>query len=342
MKRDYVVYLFIVMSFSVVCMMASVVFAQDKVISLRYAGVMPSGDPMSVIEEEWCREVEKRTDGNVKIRYFPAATLSSWFQMYDNTMKGIVDIGSISPGMTQGRFPQMQGLADMPFEYANNKVIAKAVNQFYAKFKPKEFDDVAIMYFTALPPPILLLAEKPWVKIEDLKGVKVRAMGVSGRIMSELGAIPVAMQMSEVYDAASKGMLKAMVSPYLAMKQFRMADIMKYATEFKGSCMVSYWLIAMNKSKWNSITAKNRQIIEEINREWADKHSEVAASLEKDAKAYAISRGTKVNTLSAEENAKWLAMAHSEFDKYVAKMKENNFPAEEAIKFVQDIVKQYE
>ena len=77
-------------------------------------------------------------------------------------------------------------------------------NAYYAKFKPKEFDEVKVMYFHGQPPGILH-TKKPVNKLEDLKGMKIRTFGSNAEFMKLLGGIPVAMPMGDAYDAISKG-----------------------------------------------------------------------------------------------------------------------------------------
>ena len=79
------------------------------------------------------------------------------------------------------------------------------VNDYYKKFKPKELDDVKVMYLHAHGPGILH-TKKPVDKLEDLKGMKIRSTGTVGKIVGALGATPVAMPMGETYDAFRKGL----------------------------------------------------------------------------------------------------------------------------------------
>ena len=44
--------------------------ANDKVMKLRYANFFPATHAITKLTEEWCREIEKRTEGRVKIPSF--------------------------------------------------------------------------------------------------------------------------------------------------------------------------------------------------------------------------------------------------------------------------------
>ncbi|MEI6153862.1 MAG: C4-dicarboxylate ABC transporter substrate-binding protein, partial [Deltaproteobacteria bacterium] len=93
MKRFRVFHLFVLLSFVVTCMVATVSFAQEKVITLRYSTFFPVSHQNAVLSDQWCKEVEKRTNGKVKVRHFAGATLTSPPQTYDSILTGVVDIG---------------------------------------------------------------------------------------------------------------------------------------------------------------------------------------------------------------------------------------------------------
>jgi TRAP-type C4-dicarboxylate transport system substrate-binding protein len=335
MKRSSMMCVLVVMFFVIISVATTVSFAQDKVITLRYAGQAIAGDPCSTIEEQWGREIEKRTSGKVKVRYYPGATLSSPFQMYDSVIKDVVDIGSHFMGYTQGRFPLMEGLYMTPIEFPDARSAARIANEVYAKFQPKEMDDVRVMYFHSSPPSILL-SSRPVKTLADLKGLKVRAMNPGAQIMAEFGAVPVALPITDAYDAVSKGMLNAVTSPYTAMIQFRLDEVMNYAMEYRGSMMVGIAVVAMNKDKWNAIPPDLQKIIKQVNGEWAVKHADMWYKYENDAKEACIKKGVEVTKLSAEENAKWIAKASVITDKYIANMTQKNLPGEEMLKFVSE------
>lgn len=129
-------------------------FAQEKVIKLNYAHFMPTSTRQAQLAEQWCREVEKRTNGRVKITFYPGGTLSPAPLIYDNVVKGIADIGWSYFALTRGRFPLTE-VIDFPLGYKSGYVATKLINEYYKKFKPKELDETKIIYLHAHGPGIL-------------------------------------------------------------------------------------------------------------------------------------------------------------------------------------------
>ena len=60
---------------------------------LTYSNFFPPAHIQSKLAQAWCEEVEKRTNGEVVVEYFPGQTLTKARQVYDGVVEGISDIG---------------------------------------------------------------------------------------------------------------------------------------------------------------------------------------------------------------------------------------------------------
>ncbi len=196
-------------------------FAQQKSITLRYSNFFPAPHKTSIASSEWCKEVEKRTNGRVKFNYLPGATLTPPDQTYDSVVKGIADVGMSLFNYTMGRFPMMLAI-DLPMAYKSGYVGTKMINEYYKKFKPKELDEVKVMYLSTHGPG-LLNTKKPVTKLEEAKGLKIRCTGVTCQIVKSLGAAPVGMPMTEAYASISNGGVDGILCPAEELKGWNMA-----------------------------------------------------------------------------------------------------------------------
>jgi TRAP-type transport system periplasmic protein len=310
------------------------VSAQDKIITLRYSIMWPPGHQSSVLSEQWCKEVEKRTNGRVKVQQFAGATLTSPQGTYDSVVKGVVDIGLCVLGYTMGKFP-LTDVVSYPLGCPSAHLGSKLVNEYYAKFKPAEFNEVKPLYFLAGGPAVIH-TKKPVYKMEDLKGMKIRTFGPTSAFISAMGGVPVAMPMSDAYDAISRGVVDGIYVAYEALEGFRLAEVVRYTTENYGSAYSGVQMIAMNKQKWNSLPNDIQKIIETINQEWIETHGKMWDTIDKSGKDYSLKRGNKVITLSPEEDRRWATKAQPVIDDYIKKMKEKNLPGEEVVKFYRE------
>jgi TRAP-type C4-dicarboxylate transport system substrate-binding protein len=230
---------------------------------------------------------------------------------------------------------------DLPLGYPNNTVPTKLANAFYAKFKPKEFDDVKILWFHAQSPGLVHSKAKPINKLEDLKGMKMRTYGSNAALMKLLGGAPVAMPMTDVYDALSRGVADGLMCAYEALEGFRIGELIKYSTENYATSYTAVFVVVMNKDTWKAIPPDAQQAIDKLNVAYADKYADMWDDIDKHGKEWMIKRGDKIIPLSKEEEAKWVEKAQPLFDEYAKKMKEKGLPGDEALKFVRDYLKPY-
>jgi TRAP-type C4-dicarboxylate transport system substrate-binding protein len=261
-------------------------------------------------------------------------------QTYDGVVKGIADIGWSILSYTRGRFPLME-VIDLPLGYKSGYVATKLINDFYGRFKPKELDEVKVLYLHAHGPG-LLVTKSPVSKMEDLKGKKIRSTGLSAKIVEALGGVPVALPIGETYDALMKGVAEGVLIPVEALQQWRLAEVTSYVADSYGSAYSTGFFVVMNKEKWNSLSPDIQKIIDAINGEWIEKNGRLWDEIDKEGKEFAIKKGIKFIPLSREENARWAEKVNPLLDDYVKNMKAKGLPGQEALKYCLDYLKEHQ
>src|SRR3989337_1318245 len=77
-------------------------FAQTKPIALSYSNFFPPAHKHSIYSVDWSKEIEKRTNGRVKITVHTGGTLTPADKIYDGVVKEISDIGFSVLAYTRG------------------------------------------------------------------------------------------------------------------------------------------------------------------------------------------------------------------------------------------------
>jgi len=319
------------------CLIASVSFAQDKVMKLKFSNFWPAPHKHSALAEEWAKEVEKRTNGKVKVTLFHGATLTPHGQTYDSVVNGISDIGMSALAYTRGRFP-LSEVIDLPLGYRSGVAATNLANEYYKKFKPREFDAVKVLFLHAHSPG-LIFTRKPVAKMEDMKGMKIRSTGLSNKVVEALGGVPVGMPMTESYDALSKGVTDGITCPYEAMWGFKLGEVVKSCTEDYAIAHSTAFFVVMNKNKWASMSPDTRTAIEKINEEFIVKYGKEWDEIDKEGKAFMVKKGATIIKLTKEEEARWITAVKPILDEYVKTMKAKNLPGDEVLKFCLDYLK---
>lgn len=311
------------------------VYAKEVVLS--YSIFFPPTHGHTLLATEWAKEIEKRTDGAVKINMFPGGTLTPADQCYDGVAKGISDIGMSVVSYVKGRFP-LSEVIDMPLGYKSGLQVTRLCNAYYDKFKPKEFDDVKILYLHGHGPGIVH-SKKPVEKLEDLKGMKIRCTGNSAKVVAALGAAPVAMPMNETYDALQKGVVEGVVAPIETLKFWKVGEVISSTTENYGSSYSLLFFVAINKKKWDALPKETQEIIEKVSREWIDKTGQAWDDFDRQGREFTLQRGNKIIPLSKEEDERWTKLVQPVLGEYVTNAKAKGLPGDEALQFCQEWLK---
>jgi len=327
----------LLVAFALLLSLVATSHAQQKVITLRYSNYHAAVNPNSKICEDWSREVEEATNGRVKIKYYPGGTLTPPAQTYDSVIKGIIDIGFSMAAYTRGRFPLTE-VIDLPLGYKSAYQSNMLINAFYKKFKPKEWDGVKVMYLQTSPPMRLFLKNKAVNKLEDLKGMKIRATGTAVRFIELLGAAPVGMPITDCYDALSKGVVEGIGTVFEVLGAFKIAEVVSYGVDYSATYTTAGFVV-MNKQKWESISPQDQKAIEKLNEKYAEKQAKLWDVLDEEGKNIFLQKGGKVIKLAPEEDARWTKAVAPVIDEYIKAMKAKGLPGDEAVKFCKDWLK---
>ena len=226
--------------------------ARAETISLTYANFPPAVTFPSVQMERWADEVEKRTQGRVKIRTFPGGTLLGAKNMLEGVTAGTADIGNFAMSYQPGRFPVAEAV-DLYQGFTSARVASLVLLDLVEKYQPKEFEKVKILtLFTC--PPTNLMTKTPVKSLEELKGMELRVAGTSAEILKLLGGTPVAMPQSETPEALQKGVVKGIVSSLEILQDFKFAAYTPYVTLV--DLPVVSFAVVMNKAKWEALPAE--------------------------------------------------------------------------------------
>ncbi|RPJ55065.1 MAG: C4-dicarboxylate ABC transporter substrate-binding protein, partial [Dehalococcoidia bacterium] len=185
----------------------------------------------------------------------------------------------------------------------------------------------------------ILHTKKPVSKLEDLKGMKIRATGLAAKIVAAFGAAPVGTTMPETYDALRTGVADGAMAPEEALKGWKWGEVVTSTTQNFGSAYTASMFVVMNKGKWNSLPPDVQKVFEDVSREWVTKQGQLWDDIDKEGYEFAKAKGNKVIALSKAEDAKWAEKVKPLLDEYAKNAKAKGLPGDEALKFCVDYLK---
>jgi TRAP-type C4-dicarboxylate transport system substrate-binding protein len=301
-------------------------------INLKFANFFPPPSAQSKICEEFISELEAKTGGRVKVQYFAGGSLLKAPEVIKGVETGIADIGYSHIEYTPGRMPVMEA-AELPLGYPSGWVANQIMNYFYDTFKPKEFDNFKVMWFHANTPS-MLMTTKPVSKLEDLKGMTIRAPGIIGDVIKALGGTPAPTPMMETYDAISKGVVQGAFVGGEAAKNFRFGEVVKYITDTWRVGPSYPFYVVMNKKKYNSLSPDLKEIFEDLCGKYRERFALMWNAQDFEAQIFAKARGVKYIELSPEETKRWVKATEPVIENYVARMVSKGFPESDVRRWI--------
>ena len=301
--------------------------AATETIELTYSNFFPPTHLHSVLAEQFCEEINKRTNGQVEITYYPGGTLTPAPQVYGGVVEGISDMGMSVLAYSMGRFPATE-LVDMPHGYPNGWVATMVANDFYKEYQPEEFDDVHVLYFHAHGPGVLFTTEKPVYKLEDLKGLIIRSTGIGAKIIEALGAEGYGGSQGEAYELMSKGTVDGSLTPREVLKGWNQAEVVRYVTGCYDVGYTANMFVVMNKDTWDSLPGDMQRVFTEVCEEWAEKHARVWTYYDKAGIDYFLTfEGRELIELSPQEMTRWVEATRPLIDAYISEKTAMGLPA---------------
>lgn len=333
-----------ILSFVAVCLVLShtspfQATARAKALKLTYAFFAPAQTFPGKQMEQWAAELEKRTNGQVKVQTFPGGTLLPAREMYDGVLSGVADIGLGSPSYDPGRFPLTSGVA-LPVKFPNATVASLTLLDLITEFRPAEYEKFKIItMFTTEPGHIQSRAQVR--NLQDLKGMKLRAAGTGVPVLKALGAAPVGMPMPQVPEAVQTGVIDGTMTSREVLKDFKLAELLRNVTEYP--TVVVTFAAVMDKRKWALLPDGVKKVIDELAREMAiwtgqyhDKQN-VGEALAWSKKNYNL----QIHHLSVSERATWDARLAPMVDSWRQEMKAKGLPADRFLSRLQEIRDKY-
>ena len=281
----------------------------------------------------WTKEVKKASGGSVIINKFPVNKLVKSAEMYEGVVRGKADIGVGAFGFRRNRFPVMEGF-ELPGVYYGSATATNLVaRDGYKKFKPKELSDTKLMFLYSVGPGFLY-SNKKVSSLEDLEGMRIRALGLTAKSIEALGAVPVSMPMPGVYEALSKGGIEGMIGPPEVLKGWKMAKVTKYITILPPVYNSLHFMV-MNLKTWNTLPGDIQMAIEAINESYYIKAGQIwDRQMKKKGIDYGIKRhGMKMGRLSEDDSTKAMVLLQPIQDDYVDRMNIKGLPGQEILDF---------
>lgn len=240
--------------------------ASAETMALRYNRYLPSSHHVDVrVFGPWFDRVREATEGRVDIR-FTASSLAPLPRQYEIVAAGIADLSYGSDALTPGRFP-LADMMEIPFlgesTYGNSVAYWRVYEKHFAPTNP--YPDVKLLTVSTLPSYSIFTVDKAVHSIEDMRGLKLRVTGATlTDQVNSLGASAVPVQITEIHEALTRGVVDGMIGNDDQMLSFGVIDKFKYKINIPGGLASLPMFFIMGRSRWDSFSDRDKAAIEEL------------------------------------------------------------------------------
>jgi TRAP-type C4-dicarboxylate transport system substrate-binding protein len=237
--------------------------ASAQAVTLRISHYLPpTMGLVTQVIEPWAEDLRSCANGQVEFEISGGGSaLGGVARQYDQVRAGIVDVAFGLQGIPRGRFPATS-LLEVPFIADSARAASLGLWDIFPDYLAGEYEGVHVLALTA-PNPAMLNTRAPVRTPDDLAGMRIRtpSPGVSAMLTS-LGATPVGLPPSEMYENLQRGTLDGAAIGWNAVASFRLYEVTEYHTI--GSFYVVPFFFAMNQNTYDTLPETVRSCVDQI------------------------------------------------------------------------------
>lgn len=237
----------------------------DKNVTLTLAHIRPVGSPSDLAIHAFADEVEKSTNGTVKIDIHPASELGEYTTVQERVSIGDVDMQIASLGTNMDKFFGVSNTAylcsnwkEAKQVFAPDGVMANMIKERLAKYNLTYLTNYPL-YFGGI-----ILNREPIdpTNPNAKSGIKIRvpSMTTFEKTATSLGYLATPLPSSEMFTSIQTGVVDGAIGAGAEMYKNTLADLNKYYLPINDH--FETWWMYINTDKWNSLSDSQRKAIQ--------------------------------------------------------------------------------
>ena len=238
-------------------------------INLRYSSALNPHEPPNLVANHILDEVEKRTNGKVKVKRFMGGSMGSMFEQLPLVTSGAVDIIALQFDLFPAQLPlheimNSDQMVDGEQGFKNLMALTHEIEETRTLLEAEQKrNNIKVLYWNAQGV-TGITTNFPAKSLADLQGKKVSALTKFHRkAFSEEGWIPVNVQIPEMYEALSRGVIDAIHMATAAVLPLKWNEVGKTHLVLSDNMIFSQAL-TFNLDVWNKLPADVQQIFDEV------------------------------------------------------------------------------
>ncbi|WP_339949195.1 TRAP transporter substrate-binding protein DctP [uncultured Albimonas sp.] len=230
---------------------------------LAYATHIPSTNvTVDLALQPWADRLEEKAGLNVN--FFWGGTVAKHGAIPSAMRDGLADMGFMADLYGAQDLPNSVLVTNMPLVNLDPIVMtavaaeARMIGCEGCEEELEEFD--AFNYNVFSLPSQYLMCREPVTSLAELEGKKVRVTGVLGRMLAKWGAVPVAMPVTDGYEALERGQVDCTTGIMTFIQDYSWWDSTKYVLDMPLGVFAGV-LTMMSQSKFDSLSEEEQSAL---------------------------------------------------------------------------------
>jgi len=233
--------------------------------TLKLVHAAPESDLQQDMSLFFKKEVEARTNGEIKVNIYPQGQLGNDKQMIDGTRSGILDIAMVGLNNYSGLLPESAAFT-LPFMFPNRETAYKVLDGAPGKEILKKMEKFGLkgLGYPENGYRNMTNNSKPIRVPADVKGLQMRVNGSKALndMFHVLGANPLQLPVAELYTALETGVVDSQDHPISVTLSFKFYEVQKYLSLTQHA--YSPLVLTMNLKKFNKLSSDQQNIITDV------------------------------------------------------------------------------
>lgn len=280
--------------------------AQEKSFTIRFPFEYAADVAPGLANQSFKKLVEERSNGRIKVQLFPNGSLLKGLDLLQGVVRGDAEMTTLVSAYWVGISPRLS-VFDLPYAFPTHEAFYKAADdESFKKEVFAELESKNVKVLGMLPYDYVVPGSRkgPLIKAEDLKGLKLRAVGkTNAAALTAAGATAVSINITEVSTAIQQGVIDGLNTPLDAFVSYRFFEPIKNVTYAKYFFAFYPWTV--NQKFWAGLSEPDRALIGKAADDVLVAQRKIARDAADQAKATLISNGVKVHEQTPDEAKAW-------------------------------------
>jgi TRAP-type C4-dicarboxylate transport system substrate-binding protein len=232
MKMKKKLGVFCLVGFLVACFITLDAFAQQKVIRWKMQASYPIGTAVTMHGVEWAKHMDRLTNGRLKVEILPPGAMCGVNDIINYLQRGVFECAITYGGFYTGLIPESDLEIGLPqswqsydelWDSMTNRGLGDIIREAYGEKNIRWYSTAADCYYH-------FNTNFPVTKLSDLKGKKIRALGVYGKYVQALGCSVAVVPGAEMYMAMKLGTIDGAIYGATGLMDVKLHEVVKYYT----------------------------------------------------------------------------------------------------------------